>query len=225
MKPIIALCLFILTDKIYFVDNSRPSLENGKSLFTNDFRNRSRFTKKIWVIRRRTPSNIINADSRRNSTRSAKNVGCGTPEILPNVDLVKFGRIINGKTAYPNSWPWLVSIRQSKNSNFYHVCAGSLISAQHVLTAAHCVSNFRNNTFAVFVGMNELSERITLENTYLIVRYLIHPDFRPNNFQNDIAILHLNLPVKISKKILPICLPPSNKKEILYEKEVIVIGW
>lgn len=226
MKPIIVFCLLLfLTDKIFLVDNSNLSLGNGNSASINDFRNRRRFTKKIWVLRRRTPSNIINADNRRNSTKSTKVLKCGTPEVIPNFNLNDSGRIINGKTAFPNSWPWLVSIRQSKNSNLYHICAGSLISAQHVLTAAHCVSDFRNNTFAVVIGINKLSESITLENTYLIIRYVIHPGFQPTTLKNDIAILHLNLPVKFSKTILPICLPLSSKKEFLYEKEVVVIGW
>ncbi|RNA07913.1 chymotrypsinogen B [Brachionus plicatilis] len=188
------------------VDPTRPSLENGSTLRANDSLQRSirnRFTKKIWVKRRRTPPIINNADNKRNSSRSAKYTRCGTPLILPNVNLAASERIINGKIAFPNSWPWLVSIRQSKNSELYHVCAGSLISSQHVLTAAHCVLDYKNTTFAVVIGINNLK-------------------FQPNTLQNDIAILYLNIAVKFSRKILPICLPSSNNKVSIYGKTVMM---
>ena len=50
-------------------------------------------------------------------------------------------RIVNGVDAYENEFPWQVSWRFfNKTTNTHrHVCGGSIISDQYVLTAAHCV--------------------------------------------------------------------------------------
>lgn len=226
MKPLIVLFLFFLVDKLYFVKLSQVSLDSTTKLPSNESLPRflkNIFTRKVWVKRRRTSPIIINANNKKNSTRSSVQMRCGTPSILPKT--INSGRIINGEVANPNSWPWLVSIRQSKNSNLYHVCAGSLISAQHVLTAAHCVFDYENTTFAIVIGINNLNEKIRLDNTFLITRYLIHPEFERKSLRNDIAILYLNLPVRFSRKIMPICLPSTNNMGVVYEKKVVVIGW
>ena len=43
--------------------------------------------------------------------------------------------IVGGEEADPNEWPWQLSL-QSFGSHF---CGGTLIDAEWVLTAAHCV--------------------------------------------------------------------------------------
>lgn len=43
-------------------------------------------------------------------------------------------KIIGGSESEPNSWPWMASIHY----NFKHVCGGTLINDQFILTAAHC---------------------------------------------------------------------------------------
>lgn len=61
-----------------------------------------------------------------------------------------WARVINGQNASPHSWPWQISLRV----NGRHICGGSLIRNDWVLTAAHCVD--RNPTpsgYTVVVGM------------------------------------------------------------------------
>ena len=57
--------------------------------------------------------------------------------------------MVGGQAAAAHSWPWQVSLRV----NGGHICGGTLIDAEHVVTAAHCV--FRNPSpsgYTVVVG-------------------------------------------------------------------------
>uniref|UniRef100_A0A8C6YPK4 Transmembrane serine protease 13 n=1 Tax=Nothoprocta perdicaria TaxID=30464 RepID=A0A8C6YPK4_NOTPE len=44
------------------------------------------------------------------------------------------GRIIGGKETSASKWPWQVSVQYGP----IHICGGTIIDAQWVLTAAHC---------------------------------------------------------------------------------------
>lgn len=46
-------------------------------------------------------------------------------------------------------------------------------------------------------------------------RVVLHPDFRPDNYNNDIALLRLSQQVVLSKLVRPVCLPPPQR-EVLY---------
>ena len=58
-------------------------------------------------------------------------------------------RVVNGQDAAPHSWPWQISLRVRGG----HICGGSLIRDNAVVTAAHCVySNPRPSGYTVVVG-------------------------------------------------------------------------
>ena len=59
-------------------------------------------------------------------------------------------RVVNGEDAEPNSWPWQISLHYR---HYGHICGGSLIDDEWVLTAAHCVIfDPTPDSFEVVVG-------------------------------------------------------------------------
>ena len=47
-------------------------------------------------------------------------------------------KIFGGEETLPHEYPWNVYVSMKKEGRWY-MCGGSLISNQHILTAAHCV--------------------------------------------------------------------------------------
>ncbi|CAH6777625.1 serine protease 42 [Phodopus roborovskii] len=112
-------------------------------------------------------------------------------------------KIMGGVQAQERKWPWQVSIRV----RHMHICGGSLISAQWVLTAAHCIySRIEYN-----VKMGDRS--VYLQNTSLeipIKSIFVYPQFSSAIIvKNDIALLKLKYPVNFTSNIYPICIPPE----------------
>lgn len=147
---------------------------------------------------------------------------CGKPWIKPSI-----GRIINGESAVPNSWPWVVSLRKTTSSqdtrNRNHICGGSVLSPNYVITAAHCVHSLEKELLSVVIGSNYLQENNQL--FYNIAEVIIHPGYADNQKLNDIALLRLSQRLDFGQNISSICLPSSSDSTAIFNQNVVVVGW
>lgn len=85
---------------------------------------------------------------------------CGVQTIKPSITEANLNsRIINGEEAVANSWPWAVSLRRISNNVLIHFCGGSLVSAEYVLTVAHCFENRSSTDITVIIGNNNILKR------------------------------------------------------------------
>ena len=131
-------------------------------------------------------------------------------------------RIIGGTTAAENSLPWIVSLRLNQFEKISsHFCAGSIITSQHILTAAHCVVNNSPSDIIVLAGIYDV-DAFTRRNVFYVQSVTINQEYG-NGVVNDIAILRLARSLPFSDTISPICLTSYDANVL--GGQLLVAGW
>lgn len=106
--------------------------------------------------------------------------------------------IVGGKVCSSGEMRHIVSIQ----SNSYHLCGGSIIDKDRILTAASCISfpdqvTYTNlilhGNLAVLSGTHDLYDTSDVHRRiHNVALVIIHPDYDPRKFWiNDIAILEV----------------------------------
>lgn len=110
---------------------------------------------------------------------------CGT---RPVVDEITTGtRIIGGHDAQLGAWPWQVSLQVYHfGVGYVHVCGGSLINHNSVLTAAHCVKRwtyvfFRSKTYVSLGAFGPQSPSIAWQHACVMGIVVQHTRCTLNN--------------------------------------------
>ena len=98
-------------------------------------------------------------------------------------------RIVGGSKAKPGSWAWQISLKY----NGQHICGGSLINNQWIITAAHCILTTNTAVFTVDIGINSRVEANDWSILNLKVAKIFTNKFNPNTITNDIALIKLTV--------------------------------
>lgn len=119
----------------------------------------------------------------------------------------------------PGKYPFMAALVTRGGDAFWdQFCGGSVIAADWVLTAAHCVVGESAGTIDVVVGRHDLTsdagERIRAS---LI---LIHPSYDDVSLENDLALIRLATPTSVE----PVRLPSDGSLEGA-GTAVTVLGW
>uniref|UniRef100_A0A8C8VMP5 Peptidase S1 domain-containing protein n=1 Tax=Pelusios castaneus TaxID=367368 RepID=A0A8C8VMP5_9SAUR len=125
---------------------------------------------------------------------------CGQPPVSVN-------RIVQGKDTVEGEFPWQVSLQWKG----VHVCGGSLISKEWVISAAHCFYQIRNlSQYRVVLGAHQLLKPGPHWHCSSVQRIIANPRYAGQTTSGDIALVHLAKRVNFTDYILPICLPDAS---------------
>ena len=138
----------------------------------------------------------------------------------------------------PNPYVWQVSLQEAGS----HICGGSVIDGQWILTAAHCVVQelpgdkiadlcspenlaYLRENFQVVIGVNALSE-IAPDNRFDVVRCIHHEGYSDVRLGHDIAVIELAHPLPDAQAYII----PLLTEELAHDLEVAntsatVTGW
>ena len=118
-------------------------------------------------------------------------------------------RIVGGEKARLGSVPHQVSLQRG-SSLLSHFCGGSIISADIIISAAHCCAYATPN--AILAGLNNLDRPEDGAQKVEADQVVIHPNYTHATLVNDICIIRLRKSLKIGNEsrtaIIP--LPPSG---------------
>ncbi|XP_048776085.2 fibrinolytic enzyme, isozyme C-like [Ostrea edulis] len=144
-----------------------------------------------------------------------------TPEVADGLH-----RIVNGEEADVGEWPWQVSLqyRQFSFLQHSHICGGSLVKANWVLTAAHCVDGLTRSNLRIEAGIHKVSENGV---TKSITRIIMHPQYSSSSpgYPNDIALLELESPFSVYGNIQLATLPTDKNEDFTYNTDCYITGW
>ncbi|CAF1488322.1 unnamed protein product [Adineta steineri] len=130
-------------------------------------------------------------------------------------------RIVGGFESVRGDWPWAISMQRQGS----HICGGSLINNQWIVTAAHCLAGNTNPLiYTIVFGAHDrlISDPWVIKRS--VSSIIIHPNYNSQNFANDIALMKLSAIVKpYTEHYMPICFPGDN--QVFEGQTGHTVGW
>lgn len=108
--------------------------------------------------------------------------------------------IIGGREAAAHSRPYMASIQHFNGALRTHECGGFLVGPQWVMTAVHCFPQGTDNR-KVVLGIHSLSEPEDTQQVFDILELHNNPNYRAENFDNDIALIKLDREANITSAV------------------------
>lgn len=134
-----------------------------------------------------------------------------------------------------NEFPWHVAIYKWTNmSRYEYLCGGSIIDANIVITAAHCVfdeeeQDLDYSRMVVATGKynGSWAKHDVHEQRLEVTSKKVRRTYRgtENRFQDDIALLALNDSIRFSSMVMPICIDWDSSYEPNDEELGVIVGW
>lgn len=142
------------------------------------------------------------------------------------------GLIIHGNDVNRGEWPFIAALFYTQGDKFF--CAGTVITSQHVVSAAHCLyQKFDSNVLSpselvVFLGKHNLNSTFERGSVPAYVKKIfVHPEWKPQSedYDADISVIFLDKPVEYSNYISPVCWPfegtPFSEGTIVSSMKII----
>ncbi|KAL5292020.1 CLIPA10 family protein [Megaselia abdita] len=135
---------------------------------------------------------------------------CGTRNAHGITGRIKNPVYVDGDAEF-GEYPWHAGILKKDPKESVYVCGGTLIDAQHIITAAHCIKSYQGFDLRVRLGEWDVNHDVEffpyIERDVISVH--VHPEYYAGTLDNDLAILKIDSPVDFQKNphISAACLP------------------
>nr|XP_044990111.1 kallikrein-6 isoform X1 [Jaculus jaculus] len=123
-------------------------------------------------------------------------------------------KVVHGGPCDSDSHPFQAALYNSGHL----LCGGVLIHPSWVLTAAHC----KKPNLQVYLGKHNLQQREASQQQISVAHTVIHPRYDPASHDNDIMMVQLEVPVKLSEKIHPL---PLSRNCTAEDSSCSILGW
>ncbi|XP_022174294.1 serine protease nudel isoform X2 [Myzus persicae] len=134
----------------------------------------------------------------------------------------KDARVVGGIASNPGAWPWLIALYQD---GIFH-CGGVILSDQWVLTAAHCVNQYKKHFYEVQAGILRRFSFSPMEQSRIVTHAIIHTQYSRSTMENDLAVLRLDRSLEFNRWIRPVCLPDNKLSWIPFPGTMCTaVGW
>lgn len=136
-------------------------------------------------------------------------------------------RIVNGEAAVPNSRPYqLLLVTYTPEGAPKSYCGASLITKNHVLTAAHCVDGEKAENVVIYPGLHEFTSSILSKDQGTPLSTIFqHESYSSSRLTNDVAVLRLKNTITLSDKIGLVCLAAASSPQCGNGDPVVASGW
>ncbi|XP_075976584.1 brachyurin-like [Anticarsia gemmatalis] len=131
-------------------------------------------------------------------------------------------RIAGGMPSNLGEFPYQAGLLANfQNIEGTGVCGGSLVTANRVITAAHCWFDGTHQAwrFTVVLGSVTLFSGGVRQETSVVA---MHPRWMPRLLRNDVAVIYLPSSVTFSATISPIALPSGSQLSETFEGQSAV---
>ncbi|KAB0803179.1 hypothetical protein PPYR_00149 [Photinus pyralis] len=126
------------------------------------------------------------------------------------------GKIVGGKPVKIEDYPYQVSLQYYGS----HICGGSIIGPNKVLTAAHCTSGSSASSLSIrHSSTYKGSEGVVIK----VASIAQNPAYNPSTISDDVTVLTLAEPIKDSDIGKPIAMVEANATE--GDREAVCTGW
>ncbi len=136
-------------------------------------------------------------------------------------------RIVGGQDAEPGAYPYQVFI----SAGFYS-CAGTLLSDEWVLTAAHCLyagecgPRIPDFQISITAGAHNIGTAEATQQEIDVAETIVHPNYICSTNDNDLSLMRLVEPATLNYYVQPISwVTPQEVDLTVPGVEAVTIGW
>ncbi|XP_059062785.1 uncharacterized protein LOC131855527 [Achroia grisella] len=115
------------------------------------------------------------------------------------------------------SHPWLALVVLTKQRQGI-LCYASIIHPRAAITSADCVYRRKSGDITIVTGVWDLKDRSRAQNR--VTTSIIHPQYKPDDLNHNIALMHWTQPLRLNTNVQPACLGDSRS-----DHDCKIFGW